>query len=335
MGIKNRVQWQLDSSPGISLGVLPVCISWIQTAVLTKTAVYPMFGNVWMYCDQPLTAQNAKKRMMMKKNLLKISICFAMVAVLAIASPTSAEMTESVEHESKWFRFDRFMNYYMMDYLDGDEAHTIGLETLMVYEFWGLEVDHRIYLEVADYPVEIPGKPGNPFPEPGSATGINDLLTGFWAFPENHHGNWKFGGGPVFQFPTASDDSLGAGKWSAGPGFEIAYEKDKWSIGTLGFQLWSFAGDEDRHSVNTLMLKPFLIYKASQKWWLISMPYGVSYYWKKPAGKRLLLPVGGGLQHNFSIGKQDLTFSGQVFKYVERPPGYPEWNVRLVLEWLF
>ena len=169
----------------------------------------------------------------------------------------------------------------------------------------------------------------------GEATGINDLLTGFWAFPKSHHGHWKFGGGPVFQFPTASDDSLGAGKWSAGPGFEIAYEKGKLSLGTLGFQLWSFAGDSDRHSVNTLMLKPFFIYKASEKWWLISMPYGISYYWNKPSGERLLFPIGGGLQHNFSMGKQDMTFSGQVFKYVERPPKYPEWNVRLVLEWLF
>jgi len=273
--------------------------------------------------------------MMKKNNPSKFLSCLVVIAVLIIASLSNAETTESDEHESKWFRFDRFINYYMMDYLDSEEAHTLGLETLMVYEFWGLEVDHRIYLEVADYPAEIAGKPGNPFPVPGEATGINDLLTGFWAFPKSHHGNWKFGAGPVFQFPTASDDSLGAGKWSAGPGFEIAYEKGKWSFGTLGFQLWSFAGDEDRHSVNTLMLKPFFIYEATEKWLLIYMPYGISYYWKKPSGERLLLPVGGGLQHNFSVGRQDMTFSAQVFKYVERPPGYPEWNVRLVLEWLF
>ena len=55
----------------------------------------------------------------------------------------------------------------------------------------------------------------------------------------------------------------------------------------------------------------------------------------KPSGKRLLLPIGGGLQYNFRIWKQDLTFSGQVFKYLERPPTYPDWNVRLVLEWVF
>jgi hypothetical protein len=107
------------------------------------------------------------------------------------------------------------------------------------------------------------------------------------------------------------------------------------SVGTLGFQLWSFAGDSDRHNINTLMLKPFFFYKASDKWWLISMPYGISVYWEKPAGEELLLPIGGGLQRNFRIGKQDLTFSAQGFKYVERPPKYPEWNLRLTLEWLF
>lgn len=271
----------------------------------------------------------------MKFKLLKTLGYLIVVATLGIASLTNAETIEPGQHESKGYRFDRFFNYYMMDYLKGDEAHTLGLESLAEFELGGFEVDHRLYLEVADYPVEIAGKPGNPFPETGEATGINDLLTGFWAFPKGHHGNWKFGGGPVFQFPTASDDSLGSGKWSAGPGFEIAYEKGKLSLGTLGFQLWSFAGDSDRHSVNSLMLKPFFIYKANEKWWLISMPYGISYYWNKPSGERLLLPIGGGLQHNFSIGKQDMTFSAQVFKYVERPPKYPEWNVRLVLEWLF
>lgn len=272
---------------------------------------------------------------MTKNKLLRTLGYTAVVFALGIASLTHAETAESDDHELKRYRFDRIYNYFMLDYLDGEESFTLGLETLGKFEVGRFEVDHRLYLEVADYPLEIEGKPGNPFPVAGAATGINDLLMGFWAFPKGHHGQWEFGGGPVFQFPTASDDSLGTGKWSAGPGFEIAYNRGKLSVGTLGFQLWSFAGDSDRKSVNTLMLKPFFIYKATAKWWLVPMPYGISYYWNKPSGERLLLPIGGGLQHNFSIGQQNLTFSAQAFKYVERPPGYPEWNVRLVLEWLF
>ena len=30
-----------------------------------------------------------------------------------------------------------------------------------------------------------------------------------------------WGAGPAFQFPTATDDELGTGKWSAGPGFVV------------------------------------------------------------------------------------------------------------------
>lgn len=270
-----------------------------------------------------------------RRKALNVMACLTFMAALGVASIADAETAKPDGHDSKGYQIVRFYNYYMMDYLEGASAHTLGLETLGEFEVWGLVVDHRVYLEVAAYPIEITGKPANPNAEPGEDTGINDLLTGLWAFPKNHHGNWKFGGGPVFQFPTASHSTLGSGKWSAGPGFEIAYEKGKLSVGTLGFQLWSFAGDSERHSVNLLMLKPFLIYKATEKWWLISMPYGVSYYWDKPSGQRLLLPIGGGAQYNFSIGKQEMTFSAQVFNYVERPPGYPDWNVRLVLEWLF
>lgn len=278
-------------------------------------------------------AVRLKEDLLTKVLFLKSNWLLAIVFVIHILALTITEAKATDQHESKGYRFERFFSYYMMDYLEGEQAHTLGLETLGEFDLGRFEVDHRLYLEVADYPLEIEGKPGNPFPKTGEATGINDLLTGFWAFPKSHHSRWEFGGGPVFQFPTASDDSLGTGKWSAGPGFEIAYNKGKLSLGTLGIQLWSFAGDSDRHSVNSLMLKPFFIYKATEKWWLISMPYGISYYWNKPSGEQLLLPVGGGLQHNFHIGDQGLAFSAQIFNYVERPSKYPEWNVRLALEW--
>ena len=113
-----------------------------------------------------------KGSMMMKYTSLNMVGYLAVVAIVGIASLANAAPTESDQHESKGYRFERFFNYYMIDYLDGDQAHTLGLETLAEFELGSLEVDHRVYLEVADYPVEIAGKPNNPFPEIGEATGI-------------------------------------------------------------------------------------------------------------------------------------------------------------------
>ncbi len=46
----------------------------------------------------------------MMNNSLKILGSLVFVAVFTIASITGAETVESAEHESKWFRFDRFIN---------------------------------------------------------------------------------------------------------------------------------------------------------------------------------------------------------------------------------
>jgi hypothetical protein len=63
-----------------------------------------------------------------------------------------------------------------------------------------------------------------------------------------------WGVGPAFQFPTASDEELGTGKWSAGPGF-VVFLSDRPLHITTGFlilNLWSFAGEADRANVNAM-----------------------------------------------------------------------------------
>jgi hypothetical protein len=75
-----------------------------------------------------------------------------------------------------------------------------------------------------------------------------------------------WGLGPVFQFPTATDDELGTGKWSAGPTFVVFFDDRPLHV-TTGFlinNLWSYAGDEDRSNVNAMTLQPFLNYNPAQ-----------------------------------------------------------------------
>jgi hypothetical protein len=83
-----------------------------------------------------------------------------------------------------------------------------------------------------------------------------------------------WGLGPVFQFPTATDDALGTGKWSAGPTFVVFFDDRPLHL-TTGFlinNLWCYAGDQDRSNVNAMTLQPFLNYNLAKGWYLSTSP---------------------------------------------------------------
>lgn len=270
-----------------------------------------------------------------------MKIRFASVLTLAclLSMPAlHAGAEEAAGHGSNRYRFTRQATYFFVDFLGGDTAETLGIETDAQFGIGSLKGRHIAYIEVADYPRTIPGKTTNPAPSPDAteeATGTTDMITGLWFSSKDHHGPLEVALGPVFQLPTASDDTLGTGKWSTGPGLDIEYRKGKLFLGTIIFHIWSFAGDSDRKDVNMSMAKYFVMYDLNKDWKLVSIPYGVTYYWNKPDSDALSLPVGGGVQRNFKIGSQDGSLHLQYFNYVVRPSKGSEEEVRLTLEWYF
>jgi hypothetical protein len=190
------------------------------------------------------------------------------------------------------------------------------------------------YLEVADYPVGVPGYPvGNPEPGDEADTGINDLLSAFlFARKGAHHGPHHFGLGFATQLPTGDSDSLSSGKYSLGPAVEYEYENDRLFVAIVALQLWSFAGDSARKDVNMMMIKPMVTYDLNERWKAVYMPYGVSVYWNKASGQRVYFPLGGGLQRQFRIGDKPSAFSAQLFRNVLRPDKGVETDFRIMLE---
>lgn len=63
---------------------------------------------------------------------------------------------------------------------------------------------------------------------------------------------WGLGGS--ITAPTATDDRLGSGKWSAGPTAVGLVQPDWGTYGMLARHLWSFAGEDDRRDVNQSLL---------------------------------------------------------------------------------
>ncbi len=64
--------------------------------------------------------------------------------------------------------------------------------------------------------------------------------------------------------PTATDDTLGSGKWQAGAAFVYLYKGvPKDLLGVLAYQQWSFAGKSDRDKVSELTVQPVFTHHTS------------------------------------------------------------------------
>jgi hypothetical protein len=82
-------------------------------------------------------------------------------------------------------------------------------------------------------------------PGTGSQFGLGDTTQSLFLSPkEPGPGGLIWGVGPVFLWPTATDDELGSGKWGAGPTAVGLIQNGPWTYGLLANQVWSYAGDE-------------------------------------------------------------------------------------------
>ena len=214
------------------------------------------------------------------------------------------------------------------------DADVLGVELNSAWSWGRVSFSNITYFEFADYARPIPGMPvGNESPGQGAATGISDILTAVLASPKRaHHGPHHWAAGIAAQFPSASDDTLGSGKWALGPAVEYEYEKGRFFAAFVALQLWSCAGDADRKNVNMLMIKPMVTYELARHFKAVYMPYGISVYWEKKSGENIYLPLGGGLQYDFRLWRQELAVSLQFHHYVLRPTKGTENEIRFMLE---
>ena len=275
-----------------------------------------------------------------RSRVVLIAIAFVLLLVGA-EKPLLAqeEHGEAVDAEARGLRLSRYANWIFRSFLqdESDDATIWGLEFESKLSLKSLEVKNITYFEVAEYDRGVPGQPpGNPEPGLDAASGINDLLTAFWFSKGGaHHGKHHAAPGFTMQFPTAASDTLGSGKWSLGPSFDYEYESGRWFAGAIALQLWSFAGDEDRKSVNMLMIKPFAYYSVSEKWDLMYVPYGIQVYWNKPSGEKVYLPIGGGAQRRVQLGSVQMNLGLQFFHNLVRPTAGTVNDLRFLLEFNF
>ena len=163
--------------------------------------------------------------------------------------------------------------------------------------------------------------------------GIGDLNITAFVSPKADSG-FIWGVGPVFSFPTATEDIFGTGKWSMGPSFVGLYIDGPWVAGGLVNNLWSVGGESDRENVNSLLVQPFVNYNFDSGWYAVTAPI-ITSDWNSDSDDRWTIPLGGGLGKVFRIGNQPINASLQGYYNVERPDGGPEWSIRFQVQFLF
>ena len=101
---------------------------------------------------------------------------------------------------------------------------------------------------------------------PNGKFGMGDLFLLDIEIRHAKTGAWGFG--VAGNIPTATNKQIGAGKWTAGPTLlymNKTHPKDL--LGVLAYNLWSYAGDSDRDSVNTFNFQPIWVHHTAWGYW--------------------------------------------------------------------
>jgi hypothetical protein len=73
-----------------------------------------------------------------------------------------------------------------------------------------------------------------------------------------------FGIGPQLYFPTATQESLGTGKWQAGLAAVVVKLGPTYLLGSLATWQMSYAGSESRQKTNSLDFQPFYVFQIGK-----------------------------------------------------------------------
>jgi hypothetical protein len=277
----------------------------------------------------------------MKKKYSRTKYCIRAYAFIlatsmlwvAIVAPCFAEETVFRDLARKMqnpvsdrisFTFEDNINFGVG--LNDDVQNILNIKSLYSFNLsdnWNLV--NRSIIPVVNQPELVPGT-GNQF-------GLGDISSSFFFMPRSSRFA-IFGIGPIVSFPTASDETLGFGKWRVGPAAAVISMPGRWVFGGLVSNLWSVGGDSDREDIVTLAIQPFVFYNFPSGWYAVSSPI-ISAFWTENSADRWTVPLGGGFGKVFKIGKQNMNASVQAFYNVEQTVNDGDWSLRLQLQFLF
>jgi hypothetical protein len=173
------------------------------------------------------------------------------------------------------------------------------------------------------------------FPAGGSerATGIGDIQAQVYFAPSNP-GKLIWGIGPMFSFPTATNNFAETGSWAVGPGAVALTMTGPWVIGGLVNQFWNYYDEGGSPETNLFVVQPFINYNFGGGWALAFAPL-ITANWDAPPGEKWTVPIGVGLTRTTVFNRRPMNFGVQLYRNVERPSTAADTQIRVVVALLF
>lgn len=217
---------------------------------------------------------------------------------------------------------------------ENGDANVLNIQPVVPFTVGDWNLVNRLIIPIIGAPggTELPTVP-NPT-ETARAFGLGDINYSLFLNPIETSLPFIWGVGGSITFPSATDDALGSGKWSAGP-TAVALVQPTWgTYGALVRQLWSFAGDSDRGAVEQMLIEPFLNYNLADGWYAIT-DMVMTVNWNAPENDKWVIPLGGGAGKIFTIGSQPMNVRAEAYYNAVRPRSAPEWTVGFTVQFLF
>jgi hypothetical protein len=139
-----------------------------------------------------------------------------------------------------------------------------------------------------------------------------------------------WGVGPVLELPTGGSQR-GSEKWSAGLSGVVLAQPGDWTLGVLANNVWSYAGADDRASVNRGLLQYFIVRQLGGGWYVNSAPI-ITVDWEADSGQRWKVPFGAGAGKLMFWGKLPVNIQVGAYTYVEKPDIGPDWQARVQVQ---
>jgi len=176
-------------------------------------------------------------------------------------------------------------------------------------------------------------------PDPVSNTsqfGLGNLNTTLFLSPAKTKG-FTWGAGPIFGFPTKTNDLLGSNTFSVGPSAVLVAMPKDWVIGILANQQWSIGNGAPNQRVNAMLIQPFINYNLPEGWYLTTSPI-ITANWEafgNQSSNRWVIPIGGGFGKIVKTGGPPLNMNLSSYYNVVSPTQGPDWQLRFQVALLF
>ena len=174
----------------------------------------------------------------------------------------------------------------------------------------------------------------------GRTTGLGDMMyVGLFSQKEgtkcgkNKAATCLWGLGFDFGLPTASEDILGSGKYTAGPSALGVYMGPKFKGGALLTHFKDFASrDSSRGDVNMTNLQ-YLYYWSLSPTVSIGAAPNIIINWEQSSGNKVTVPIGFGINTTVNIGKVPVRFGAEFMYSVVQPDDVlgTKWNFRFYI----